>query len=101
MPEVPDLQLARKVSAGMDPEEIDREVRRDLKRFTHRYGVKTALHTSRFPTAGRWIGLEFDPAPYSDHCYLMDGKECLFDAEMGLTPWKEPKIDYGISLKRR
>jgi hypothetical protein len=101
---VPDLHIDQQFYGGKDPEEIDRGIDEKLTRFARQHSITVKSHVARLPTSGRWIGVVSQPGLYSDHCLVMDGRECLFETmgdELGSIDYGHSDIDYGITLERR
>jgi hypothetical protein len=107
--QVPDLQMERQLAAGMDPEEMERGIREKMGRWMDKHGVTVMYHASPPTSERRWIGVVREDDVYSDHCLLMNGRDCLFDAaylgprlkDQPATEYDVTEIDYGITIERR
>jgi hypothetical protein len=107
-PLVPDFHIEQQLAAGMDPDEVDGVNLEKLRRWMDKYGVTITVHPSSPTSAKRWIGIVTTDNAYSDHCLLMNGRDCLFDPAEGLPPkgqlvsqYDVADIDYGLTIEKR
>jgi hypothetical protein len=107
---VPDLQLDQQLSAGNDPEEIDRVIEQKFGQWTRKHGLTIMIHASPPVSAKRWIGMISADDEFSNHTLLMAGRDLLFDPAHLLPPGKDQptalagytpsEIDHGITIER-
>jgi hypothetical protein len=107
---VPDLQIDQQRIDDKEPEEIEGAGWQAMGRWMHKNGVTIKVHPGPKTTSRRWIGVVTSAYDSStDHCLLMSGRDCLFDAASLVPPGKDEPvsmyehadIDYAITIEQR
>jgi hypothetical protein len=103
--QAPDLHIWRQTQAGVDPEQIARNVGAQLAEWQHRHGVEIVVHPVAPTHLKRWIGIVPGHGIYQDHALVMSYRDCLFEMG-GLFPEPEygtgvnpENVDFGIELR--
>lgn len=111
---VPDLDLARRLEAGGDPEEISADCWDRLDRWAAARGTVMAFHDDVPAPRDRWVGVVtwqpfgVTPEGFSDHCLVMSHDRLVFDPSCGVQAprgmaamhFSPDRITYGISFDR-
>ena len=125
--QVPDLRLDKRLAAGDDRDEIDRQSWLRLAEWLGRLGLWMTFHEDPPFQRERWVGVVFGrdrlvgapvpgaPAgvvwrdnPFTDHCLVMARNTIAFDPAVtqrlhpGVRPfpWQAHDVDYGITFDR-
>ena len=106
--QVPDSGIDKHLLAGMEPEELDPRIAKQLEVWQSRNGLRIVEHATPPWSAKRWIGVVSAEGEYGDHCLIMSGRDVLFDP-MSLLPtkrgeppseWTADDIYYGVTIER-
>jgi hypothetical protein len=95
--------MTSQLAGGTDPEEMDSRNAQIMDAWLEKRGLVLTRH-ARPVNDKRWVGVVTSTDAYSDHCLLMNGRDCLHDpasllGSLTASQYNVSEIDYAITFR--